>query len=106
MMSSRIAVAPQSIRALELANRVRGARADLKRRVSDGELDAAEIVLACPPEETTMAIIQLLRHQRHWGGVRCHRLLSAAAFREDKTIGSMTERQRHQVAVLLSTTAD
>jgi hypothetical protein len=106
MMSNGITVAPQSIRALELANRVRAARADLKRRVSDGELEAAEIVLACPPEATTMAISELLRAQRHWGGVRCHRLLSAAALRENKTIGSMTERQRHQVAVLLSTTAD
>jgi hypothetical protein len=51
-----------------------------------------------------MAISDLLRAQRYWGGARCHRLLSAAALREDKTIGSMTERQRHAVAALLAAT--
>jgi hypothetical protein len=34
--------------------------------------------------------------------VRCRRFLRALSLREDKTVGSMTERQRRSVAGLLS----
>ena len=40
--------APQHMQALQLANRVRLARADIKRRVATAQLDASEVVLACP----------------------------------------------------------
>jgi hypothetical protein len=92
----------QPMHALERANRVRAYRADLKRRVADGEVEAAEIVLICPREAAGMTITELLLAQRRWGGVRCRRFLRSVALREDKTVGSMTERQRRSVAVLLS----
>jgi hypothetical protein len=49
-----------------------------------------------------MTIADLLLAQRSWGRVRCRRFLSSLALREDKTVGSMTERQRRSVAVVLS----
>jgi hypothetical protein len=102
MTSYDTAVVPQALHALELANRVRTYRADLKRRIADGDVEAAEVVLLCPREAAGMAIADLLLAQRSWGRVRCRRFLFSLSLREDKTVGSMTERQRRSVAGLLS----
>jgi hypothetical protein len=96
------AVVPQAMHALEQANRVRAYRADLKRRVATGEVEAAEVVLVCPREAAGMTIDELLLAQRSWGRVRSRRFLRSLHLREDKTVGSMTERQRRSVAGLLS----
>ena len=59
--TATIAAAPQQhMRALELANRVRLARAELKRRIADGELTAAEVIASCPWEAESMAVADLL----------------------------------------------
>jgi hypothetical protein len=102
MTSYGSAVRTQPMDALERANRVRAYRADLKRRVATGQVAAAEVVLACPREAAGMTIAELLLAQRSWGGVRCRRFLRPLSLREDKTVGSMTERQRRSVAGLLS----
>jgi hypothetical protein len=102
MTSCDTAVVPQAMHALELANRVRAYRADLKRRIATGEVEAAEIVLVCPRDAAGMTIAELLLAQRSWGRVRCVRFLRSLSLREDKTVGSMTERQRRSVAVVLS----
>jgi hypothetical protein len=102
MTSNGTAVAPQFMRALQAANRVRIARADLKAHVARGELHAAEVVLSCPTEATSMTITDLLLAQKSWGPMRCQRFLVSVPLREDKTIGSMTVRQRHAVADMLS----
>jgi hypothetical protein len=102
MTSTGTAVAPQFMRALQVANRVRLARAELKAQVASGDLRAAEVVLTCPIEAERMEITDLLLAQRSWGPTRCQRFLVAVPLREDKTIGSMTERQRHAVADRLS----
>jgi hypothetical protein len=102
MTSYDAALIPQPIHALELANRVRSYRADLKRRIATGEVEAAEVVLICPREAAGMTIADLLLAQRSWGRVRCRRFLSPLGLREEKTVGSMTERQRRSVAVVLS----
>jgi hypothetical protein len=90
------------MRALELANRVRLARAELKRCVARGEIDAAEIIVTCPWEAETMTISDLLLSQRRWGHTRCRRFLASIPIPENKTIGSMTERQQRTLAALLS----
>ena len=100
--------APQHMQALARANRVRLARAELKRQVAEGELSAAEVVLECPWEAESMAIADLLMSQHRWGRTRCRRFLGAIPMSETKTIGSMTDRQRHALAARLGgeTTAD
>src|SRR3712207_313908 len=100
-MDTATAPAPQHMRALERANRVRLARAELKRQVADGELTVAEVVLSCPWEAETMAIADLLMSQRRWGRTRCRRFLASLPMSETKPIGSMTDRQRRELAALL-----
>ena len=48
-----------------------------------------------------MTIGDLLTSQRRWGATRCRRLLQAVPISESKTVGAMTERQRHALAAML-----
>jgi hypothetical protein len=93
---------PQYMRALERANQVRLARAELKRRVAIGEVDVAEVILDCPWEAESMAVADLLMSQRRWGQTRCRKFLSQIPMSESKRIGSMTERQRRTLAAMLT----
>jgi len=92
---------PQHLRALQRANRVRLARAELKRRIADGETTAAEVILSSPWEASSMAIGDVLMSQRRWGGTRCRKFLAMFRISETKTIGSLTDRQRHALAAQL-----
>ena len=92
----------QRHRALQRANRVRSARAAVKRRVAAGELTAADAVLSHRWEIERMRIAELLISQRGWGRQRCQEFLTALAIAETKTIGSMTERQRIAAAAQLT----
>jgi hypothetical protein len=92
---------PQYMRALERANKVRLARAELKRRVADGELNVADVILDCPWEAESMAVADLLMSQHRWGQTRCRKFLSQLPMSEKKTIGSMTDRQRQTLAAML-----
>jgi hypothetical protein len=96
------APAPQYMRALERANKVRLARAELKRRVATDEMAVAEIILDCPWEAHSMAVADLLMSQRRWGQTRCRKFLAQIPMSEKKTVGSMTDRQRQTLASMLS----
>jgi hypothetical protein len=85
---------PQHMQALEYANRVRLARAALKRSVKSGEVKAADVVRLCPWEAETMTISELLRAQRRWGRQRSRKLLLSLALSENRQLGRLTERQR------------
>ena len=93
---------PQHMRALERANAVRLARAELKRKVALDQIDVAAVVLNCPWEAESMAVADLLMSQRRWGQTRCRKFLAQIPMSERKTIGSMTDRQRRTLAVMLS----
>jgi len=92
----------QHLKALERANRVRLARARLKRQVAAGERSAAEVIMASPWEADSMDISELLMSQRRWGRTRCRRVLLSLGLPENKQIGTMTERQRTALAALLA----
>ena len=91
----------QYMRALERANEVRLARAELKRKVAAGKVSVADVVLECPWEAESMAVSDLLTSQRRWGHTRCRKLLAQVPLSERKTLGSMTDRQRRTLAALL-----
>ena len=93
---------PQYMRVLERANQVRLARAELKRRVAIGAIDAADVILDCPWEAESMAVADLLMSQRRWGQTRCRKFLAQIPMSEKKTIGSMTERQQRTLAAMLT----
>jgi hypothetical protein len=97
-----MAPAPQHMRALARANEVRLARAELKRRIGHGEVSVAEVVMTSPWEAESMTISDLLMSQRRWGTTRCRKLLQGIPMSENKTVGSMTERQRRALWALLS----
>jgi hypothetical protein len=90
------------MRALQRANEVRLARAELKRRVSDGEIAARDVILSSPWEAESMTVADLLMSQRRWGHTRCRKFLQSVPMSETKTIGSMTERQRNALAAMLA----
>jgi hypothetical protein len=92
---------PQHLRALERANRVRLARAELKRRVAAGELTAAEVVDRAPWEAEKMTLCELITSQRRWGSTRCRKFLAALQLPELKELGTLTERQRRQLVAAL-----
>ena len=93
---------PQHLRALGRANEVRLARAELKRRISSGELTAAEVILDCPWEARSMTVADLLTSQRRWGTSRCRRVLGQVPVSEAKQVGALTDRQRLALAALLT----
>ena len=93
---------PQHMRALQRANKVRLARAELKRRISTGEISASEVILTCPWEADSMNVADLLMSQRRWGHTRCRNFLAGVPMSETKTVGSMTQRQRHALSEMLS----
>src|SRR5215212_5811482 len=103
---ARMTPGPQHMQALQRANAVRLARAELKRRVADGDLSAAEVILDSPWEASSMTVSELLTSQRRWGHTRCRKFLQSIPMSEHKTIGSMTDRQRQAVAWQLRAGSD
>ena len=92
----------QHLQALEYANRVRLARAGMKRRIGAGELSAADVVLSSPWQAHSMSISDLLMSQKRWGRARCRRLLVSLGVPENKQVGTLTERQRLALAAVLT----
>ena len=91
----------QHLRALEHANRVRLARAAMKRGIASGELPVVDVIVDCPWEVESMSISDLLMSQKRWGRARCRRLLTSIGIPENKQVGTLTERQRSAVADVL-----
>lgn len=94
---------PQRQRALKRANEIRLARAELKRRIADGDVSAAHVILTSPQEATSWPVSELLMSQRRWGNTRCVKFLREIEIPELKQIGTLTPRQRQLLAAQLST---
>ena len=93
---------PQHMQALQRANEVRLARAELKRNVADGAATVGEIITGCPWEAASMTIAELVTSQRRWGTTRASKFLAEIGLPETKTVGSMTDRQRGLLAAMSS----
>jgi hypothetical protein len=101
METATMTLEPQRLRALERANEVRLARAELKRRIADGDVSAAEVILASPWQASSWTVGDLLMSQRRWGTSRCRKFLSRNQISEVKQVGHLTERQRRLLAAQL-----
>jgi hypothetical protein len=95
--------APQHMRALERANLVRLARAELKRSIARGDADPSEVIRDCPWETESMTIAELLTSQRRWGRTRARKFLLPLSLNENKQLGTLTSRQRRLLATELAT---
>ena len=93
---------PQHMQALARANRVRLARAELKRSIARGDVEAADVIRDCPWETESMTLAELLTSQRRWGRTRARKFLLALALNENKRLGTLTPRQRALLASALS----
>src|SRR4029077_18736276 len=93
---------PQHMQALARANRVRLARAELKRSIGRGEVDVAEVIRDCPWETESMTRAELLPSQRRWGRTRARKLLQTLALSENKRLGTLPPRQRAMLTTALS----
>jgi len=89
------------MQALQRANEVRLARAELKRNIGVGAVTVAAVIVACPWEAASMTIAELLTSQRRWGTTRASKFLAGIGMPETKTVGSMTERQRGLLAAMV-----
>jgi hypothetical protein len=89
---------PQRLRALERANEIRLARAELKRRIAEGEVSVADVLLDPPFEAGSWAVGDLLMSQRRWGTSRCRKFLFRHHISETKPVNALTERQRRLLA--------
>jgi hypothetical protein len=94
--------APQHMQALARANRVRLARAELKRSIARGETDASSVVRECPWETESMTLAELLTSQRRWGRTRARKFLLGVALSENKRLGTLTPRQRALLSTALT----
>ncbi|MFL5900712.1 MAG: hypothetical protein ACJ75S_05885 [Solirubrobacterales bacterium] len=94
--------APQHMQALARANRVRLARAELKRSIARGDLEAADVIRDCPWETESMTLAELLTSQRRWGRTRARKFLLGLALSENKRLGTLTSRQRALISTELA----
>ena len=89
---------PQHMQALACANRVRLARAALKRSIASGDVLAANVVMECPWETESMSLAELLTSQRRWGRTRSRKFLGTLGLNENKQLGTLTSRQRLMIS--------
>jgi hypothetical protein len=93
---------PQHMQALARANRVRLARAELKRSIARGDVEVAEVIEDSPWETESMSLAELLTSQRRWGRTRSRKFLQGLALNENKRLGTLTARQRSMLAAALA----
>jgi hypothetical protein len=91
----------QCMEALARANKVRLARAALKRDISAGRRSITQVIMDSPWEVDSMSLGELLCSQRRWGRARSRKLLSSTALSEGKQVGTLTERQRRILVAAL-----
>ena len=94
----------QHMIALNRANRIRLARAKLKREVANSTRSVLDVLRDVPEETQTMAVMELLMAQPRWGRTRVRHILLTLALPENKQIGTMTERQRTALVEALAPT--
>ncbi len=92
---------PQHMLALEEANRVRYARADVKRDVKAGRMNAEDAFehWACQ----NMPLGELLRSQPRWGYTRARKFLQPMMISESRKLRHLTARQRVALIAALET---
>jgi hypothetical protein len=90
------------MQALARANRVRLARAELKRSIARGDIDVVGVIRECPWETESMNLAELLTSQRRWGRTRARKFLQGLSLSENKRLGTLTQRQRALLSTALT----
>ena len=84
----------QRLMALDRANRIRLARADVKRELRNGTLTIADALI--DERARGLSVWVLLLSQPRWGEERCRRFFDGVSvtFSPFKAVGGLTGRQR------------
>jgi hypothetical protein len=91
---------PQHMQALARANRVRLARAELRRSIRRGDVDVAGLLApdsAIPWEARSMTFGALLASQYRWGTARARKLATRLGIPERRALESLTKRERRKL---------
>ena len=85
------------MRALQEANEIRVGRARLKKELASGRVRIEEILTAPPRAAMTAKVYDLLLALPKIGPVRAACSLTQCRIAPSKTVGGLTERQRHEL---------
>lgn len=91
----------QRLRALNRANEIRSARAQLKRDLKAGKTKI-ETLLLDPPEYVLSAkAFDMILAVPKYGRVKANKILGQCRISPSKTIGGLSERQRNELVSML-----
>jgi hypothetical protein len=91
----------QRMDALQRANVIRTARAQLKRDLKAGKVSIHTLLLNPPEYLATAKVIDMLLAVPKYGRVKANKVLTTCRISPSKTIGGLSERQRAELVSLL-----
>lgn len=91
----------QRMDALQRANDIRTRRAKLKRDLKGGRTQIQPLLLDPPAYIQTAKVFDLLLAVPKYGRVKVNRILTQCRISPSKTIGGLSQRQRHELVSFL-----
>ena len=91
----------QRMDALRRANEIRTERARLKRELKAGRVQVQGLLLDPPDYLLTAKVFDLLLAVPKYGRVKVNRVLTQCRISPSKTIGGLSQRQRHELVSYL-----
>lgn len=89
------------MKALNRANEIRTARAQLKRDLKAGKVKVEQLLLDPPEYLLSAKTIDMLLAVPKFGRVKANKILNNCRISPSKTIGGLSERQRGELVILL-----
>src|SRR3712207_5971928 len=87
--------------ALSKANSIRSKRATLKKDLKAGRVRLGDILLEPPEWLYSAKVFELLLAVPKYGRVKANRILTQCRISPSKTIGGLSQRQRHELVSFL-----
>lgn len=91
----------QRMSALQHANEIRTARANLKKELRSGQTSILDLLQSPPEYILTAKLFDLLLAVPKYGQVKAYRILNRSRISPTKTIGGLSERQRKEIIALI-----
>ncbi len=92
----------QRMEALQRANQIRSARAQLKKDLKSGAVSIRDIIADPPDYVMTAKVYDMLLAVPKYGKVKATRFINHCRISQGKTVGGLSERQRNELVDLLS----
>lgn len=92
----------QRMDALQRANQIRSARAQLKKDLKSGAVSIRDIIADPPDYVMTAKVYDMLLAVPKYGKVKATRFINHCRISQGKTVGGLSERQRNELVDLLS----